>query len=74
MRKRTLTIELPDDVAEVDFIDHCVVTTTLIPATEHYRAVLQINVKATHGHDASSWDLHEFEVVLPEQQKRGGVR
>lgn len=63
--KRTMVIEFPDDVAEVDFIDRCLVTIELSAG------VLTINVKATHGPDSSSWDEHDFEVVLPKHEAGG---
>lgn len=62
MNERTICIEEPSFLV-ADFLSTAQDSGALITIKREGRK-LSINVKATHGHDESTWDEHDFEIDL----------
>lgn len=58
--ERILTVERPDVKGTIDFLSDGVSVTA-----EIVDGKIRVVVRASHGEDASTWDLHEVEYVLP---------
>ena len=56
-KERYLTIELPDEAAQVDFLSRGVIV-----GLELRGETLRINVKVFNSPEDSEWAYHEFEV------------
>lgn len=60
--ERYLPVERPDTKGIIDFLSDGVSV-----EAEVVDGKIRVTVKASHGEDASSWDLHEAEWDLPER-------
>jgi hypothetical protein len=62
--KRYLKIEEPDRRGVIDFLSH-----NLSVIAEVSGGRLYLTVQASENPGDSSWDLHEFEIKLPEADR-----
>lgn len=65
---RTITVEEPSFLV-ADFLSTAQDSGALITIKREGRK-LSINVRASHGENASSWDEHDFEVKLSPRRRR----
>lgn len=59
-----LFVEAPDCEAVIDFAEAMASVTIKLVGGK-----LEIHVQASHGEGLSSFDVHDFSVTLPEQEK-----